>query len=52
NKEMFLTMDNGIQVVVKVPNHNPGKSDCTTSSEVAIMDFLRSNVSYCRSSVI
>jgi hypothetical protein len=42
NKAMLLTMDNGTQVVAKVPNTNAGKPHFTTASEVATMDFVRS----------
>ncbi|KAH8676899.1 kinase-like domain-containing protein [Tricladium varicosporioides] len=41
NKAMLLTMDNGTQVVAKVPNPNAGKPHFTTASEVATMDFVR-----------
>jgi hypothetical protein len=40
NKAMLLTMDNGTQVVAKVPNPNAGILHFTTASEVAIMDFV------------
>lgn len=41
NKSMLLTMDDGSQVVAKVPNPNAGMSHFTTASEVATMDFVR-----------
>ncbi|TVY87186.1 Altered inheritance of mitochondria protein, mitochondrial [Lachnellula willkommii] len=41
NKAMLLTMNNGTQVVAKVPNPNAGKPHFTTASEVATMDFAR-----------
>ncbi|KAF2496248.1 hypothetical protein BU16DRAFT_526753 [Lophium mytilinum] len=41
NKAMLLTMDNGSQVVAKVPNPNAGIPHFTTASEVATMDFAR-----------
>jgi hypothetical protein len=41
NKSMLLTMDNGSQVVAKVPNPNAGIPHFTTASEVATMDFVR-----------
>lgn len=41
NKSMLLTMDNGTQVVAKVPNPNAGLPHFTTASEVATMDFVR-----------
>lgn len=40
NKAFLLTMDNGDQVVAKVPNPNAGFPFCTTASEVATMDFV------------
>jgi hypothetical protein len=42
NKALLLTMNNGTQVVAKVPNPNAGKPHFTTASEVATMDFVRS----------
>jgi hypothetical protein len=44
NKAILLTMDNGIQVVAKVPNPNAGNPHFTTAIEVATMDFVSSNV--------
>jgi len=41
NKAMLLTMDNGTEVVARVPNPNAGKPHFTTASEVASMDFVR-----------
>jgi hypothetical protein len=41
NKSMLLTMDDGSQVVAKVPNPNAGMCHFTTASEVATMDFVR-----------
>lgn len=41
NKAMLLTMDDGTQVVAKVPNPNAGLPHLTTASEVATMDFVR-----------
>ncbi|RMZ79462.1 hypothetical protein DV738_g3395, partial [Chaetothyriales sp. CBS 135597] len=41
NKTMLLTMDNGSQVVAKVPNPNAGLPHFTTASEVATMDFAQ-----------
>ncbi|KAG0648879.1 Heterokaryon incompatibility [Hyphodiscus hymeniophilus] len=39
NKTLLLTMDNGTQVVWKIPDPHTGKPHSTTASEVAIMDF-------------
>ncbi|KAL6704927.1 hypothetical protein ACN47E_007472 [Coniothyrium glycines] len=44
NKSMLLTMDNGAQVVAKVPNPNAGLPHYTTASEVATMDFARNQL--------
>ena len=40
NKAMLLTMDDGTQVVAKIPNPNAGRPHFTTASEVATMDFV------------
>ena len=40
NKSFLLTMDDGRQVVGKVPNLNAGRPHFTTASEVATMDFV------------
>ena len=40
NKSMLLSMDNGAQVVAKIPNPNAGLAHFTTASEVATMDFV------------
>ncbi|EGC45217.1 phosphotransferase enzyme family protein [Histoplasma capsulatum var. duboisii H88] len=42
NKALLLTMDNGTEVVGKIPNPNAGRPHFTTASEVATMDFMRS----------
>lgn len=42
NKSMLLTMDNGSQVVAKVPNSNAGLPHFTTASEAATMEFVSS----------
>ncbi|KAJ5086507.1 phosphotransferase enzyme family protein [Penicillium alfredii] len=44
NKTFLFTMDNGAQVVGKVPNPNAGRAHYTTASEVATMDFVRSKL--------
>ncbi|RDW83787.1 aminoglycoside phosphotransferase family protein [Aspergillus mulundensis] len=41
NKVFVLTMDNGREIIAKLPNPNAGRPHFTTSSEVATMDFLR-----------
>ena len=41
NKALLLTMEDGAQVVAKIPNPNAGRPHVTTASEVATMDFVR-----------
>ena len=41
NKAFLMTMEDGMQVVAKVPNPNAGRAHFTTASEVATMDFVR-----------
>lgn len=40
NKALLLTMDDGREVVAKVPNSNAGRPHFTTASEVATMKFV------------
>lgn len=40
NKAFLMSMDNGREVVAKVPNPNAGVPHFTTASEVATMDFV------------
>lgn len=40
NKCFVLTMDDGQEVIAKVPNPNAGLPHQTTASEVATMDFV------------
>lgn len=40
SKAFLLSMDNGQEVVAKVPNPNAGVPHFTTASEVATMDFV------------
>lgn len=40
-KAFLMTMDDGTQVVAKVPNPNAGQSQLTTASEVATMESVR-----------
>ena len=40
NRALLLAMDNGVQVVGKIPNPNAGRPYFTTASEVATMDFV------------
>jgi hypothetical protein len=42
NKAYLMCMDNGQEVVAKVPNPNAGIPHFTTASEVATMNFVRS----------
>ncbi|OJJ71932.1 hypothetical protein ASPBRDRAFT_55184 [Aspergillus brasiliensis CBS 101740] len=41
NKAFLMSMDNGREVVAKIPNPNAGVPHLTTASEVATMDFAR-----------
>ncbi|PYH34771.1 phosphotransferase enzyme family protein [Aspergillus neoniger CBS 115656] len=45
NKAFLFTMQDGTQVVGKVPNPNAGRPHYTTASEVATMDFVRNKLS-------
>ncbi|OGM47467.1 hypothetical protein ABOM_002621 [Aspergillus bombycis] len=45
NKAFLLTMDDGHEVVAKVPCPNAGPPSLTTASEVATLNFLRSRTS-------
>ena len=40
NKAMLLTMEDGAQVIAKIPNPNAGTPHFTTASEVATMEFV------------
>lgn len=44
NKALLLVMDNGKEVVAKLPNPNAGRKHYTTASEVATMDFVSTNL--------
>ena len=46
NKVFLLTMDNGTEVVAKVPNLNAGPPHYTTASEVATMEYVGSGLEY------
>ncbi|PYI27434.1 phosphotransferase enzyme family protein [Aspergillus indologenus CBS 114.80] len=41
NKVFQLTMDDGREMIAKLPNPNAGRPHFTTASEVATMDFVR-----------
>lgn len=43
NKAFLMSMEDGQEVVAKVPNPNAGFPHFTTASEVATMDFVRSS---------
>ena len=53
SKAFLITMDDGQQIIAKLPNPNAGRSHYTTASEVATMDYVRhplsSPLSRCRS---
>lgn len=40
NKTFLLTLDNGSQVIARIPNPNAGRPHCSTASEVVTMDFV------------
>lgn len=40
NRVLLLSMDNGREVVAKIPNPNAGQPHFTTASEVATMRFV------------
>lgn len=40
NKALLMSMDDGREVIAKVPNPNAGVPHFTTASEVATMDFV------------
>ena len=52
NKTFLLTMDDGNEVIAKVPNPNSGRPHFTTASEVATMDFVRNSSLICSAVVI
>lgn len=41
NKVFLITMDDGKQVIAKLPNPNAGRAHLTTASEVATMNYVR-----------
>ncbi|KAG6260015.1 hypothetical protein E4U49_005367 [Claviceps purpurea] len=41
NRTLLLSMDNGKEIVAKIPNPNAGQPHFTTASEVATMKFAR-----------
>jgi hypothetical protein len=40
NKAFVMTMDNGVEVLAKIPNRNAGSAFYTTASEVATRNFV------------
>lgn len=40
NKAFIMTMDNGVEVLAKLPNPNAGPAFYTTASEVATRHFV------------
>jgi hypothetical protein len=44
NKAFLLKMDNGSEVVAKIPNPNAGPAHYSTASEVASVDFVCSTL--------
>ncbi len=43
NQAFLLRMDDGQEVVAKIPNPNAGRPHFSTASEVATMDFVRTD---------
>jgi hypothetical protein len=41
SKVFLITMDDGKEVIAKLPNPNAGRAHFTTASEVATMDYVR-----------
>ncbi|KAF2426322.1 hypothetical protein EJ08DRAFT_671908 [Tothia fuscella] len=41
NKTFLARMQDGRQIIARLPNPNAGRSQCTTASEVATMDYVR-----------
>lgn len=48
NKVFAVTMQDGKQLIVKIPNPNSGPSHYTTASEVATMQFVRNTSTLAR----
>ncbi|PLB50315.1 hypothetical protein P170DRAFT_380891 [Aspergillus steynii IBT 23096] len=44
NKAFLVTMQDGLELVVKIPNPNAGPSHYTTASEVATMQYARADL--------
>ena len=44
NKAFLVSMQDGAEVVVKIPNPNTGQSHYTTASEAATMSYVRNNL--------
>ena len=47
NKTFLLIMNDGNEVIAKIPNPNAGRPHFTTASEVATMDFIRNSSLLC-----
>ncbi|KAK2734458.1 hypothetical protein FQN57_001693 [Myotisia sp. PD_48] len=45
NKALLLTMDNGMELIAKLPCPNAGPLRYNTESEVAVLEFVRSSTS-------
>jgi hypothetical protein len=52
NKAYILTMDNGTEVLAKLPNPCAGPSFYTTASEVATRAFVSPNAAHDRDSAL
>ncbi|PGH15601.1 hypothetical protein AJ80_05465 [Polytolypa hystricis UAMH7299] len=52
NKALLMTVENGKEVVAKIPYPNVVPSEYSTASEVAILEYVRSNTSILVSKVL
>jgi hypothetical protein len=46
NKILLMTMNDGRQLISRLPNSNAGLPHYTTASEVATMDFVRNSYTF------
>ena len=44
SKVFLITMDDGKEVIAKLPNPNAGRAHFTTASEVATMNYVRGQI--------
>ena len=43
NKVFLLGMENGKEILARIPNSNPGRPHYVVASEVATLDFVRAS---------